>query len=259
MANLEFDDEVSRVVEEFNASAGAAARRAQILQALDPKPGESVLDVGSGPGHQVFEMVPVVGSTGRVQGVDAAESAIEISRRRCADLENVRFDVGEASSLPFEDASFDAVMSSQVFEYLEDVTGPLAEMYRVLKPGGRVLIHDTDWGALLWHSNEPERMARVMEAWDVHLSDPHLPQTLGPKLADAEFANVRAEPFVQLETSYDPTSVSAILMKFIAGYVVSQGIPQDEADAWADELLELGESGDYFFSSNEYIFKADRP
>jgi len=259
MAILEFDDEGSRLVEEFNASAGATTRRAQILHALALQPGDHVLDVGSGPGHQAFEMSSVVGSTGRIAGVDAAASAIEIARRRCAALPNVRFQRGEASNLPFDDATFDAAMSSQVFEYLNDVGRALAEMFRVLTPGGRVLIHDTDWGALLWHASDPDRMARILKIWDGHLADPHLPQTLGRKLTDAGFKNVRAEAVVQVETTYDPSSVSAILMKFVVGYVVSQGISQSEADAWADDLRALGSGGDYFFSLNEYIFTAAKP
>ena len=48
-------------------------------------------------------------------------------------------------------------------------------------------------------------------------------------------------------------------MQFVVGYVVSQGVSQGEVDAWADELIALGSSGDYFFSSNEYIFTADKP
>src|SRR5207244_10091591 len=73
--------------------------------------------------------------------------------------------------------SSDLVMSSQVFEYLDDVASSLSEMLRVLRPGGRVLIHDTDWGALLWHTSDPERMARMLETWDRHLADPHLPRS----------------------------------------------------------------------------------
>jgi SAM-dependent methyltransferase len=259
MAKLEFDDEGSRLVEEFNASAGATARRLSILQALVLNPGDRVLDVGSGPGHQAFEMSPVVGDTGYVAGVDAADSAIEIAQRRCAALHNVRFQRGEAAHLPYDDETFDAVMSSQVFEYLDDVGKALAEMFRVLKPGGRVLIHDTDWGALLWHASDPDRMVRVMKAWDGHLADPHLPQTLGRKLTNAGFKDVRAEVVVHVETTYDPSSVSAILMKFVVGYVVSRGISQREADAWVGDLRSLGASGDYFFSSNEYIFTAAKP
>jgi SAM-dependent methyltransferase len=259
MAKLEFDDEGSRLVEEFNASAGATVRRLKILEALALKPGWCILDVGSGPGHQVFDMSSFIGDSGRIEGIDAAESALDIARHRCSELGNVRFQLGEASNLPFNDATFDAVMSSQVFEYLDDVVTAIVEMFRVLKPGGRVLIHDSEWGAFLWHSSDPDRMARFMKVWDGHLADPHLPQSLGRKLADAGFKNVHAEPVVHVETDYNPSSVSAILMKFVVGYVVSQGISQSEADAWADDLRALGSSGDYFFNHNEYIFTADKP
>ena len=146
---LEFDDETSRVVEEFNTSQGAIERRRRITAALALQPGEAILDVGSGPGNQVFEMSLIIGPDGSVLGIDPAESAIAIASRRCSGLSNVQFQLGEAAQLPFDDKTFDAVMSSQVFEYLDNVSGGLQEMYRVLRPGGRVLIRDTDWGTLL--------------------------------------------------------------------------------------------------------------
>ena len=90
MAKLEFDDEWSRAVEEFNTSAGAVGRRARILAALGLNPGDRVLDVGARPGHQAFELSAVVGEAGRVDGVDLAESAIEIAQSRCSELSNVR-------------------------------------------------------------------------------------------------------------------------------------------------------------------------
>jgi ubiquinone/menaquinone biosynthesis C-methylase UbiE len=256
---LEFDDETSRVVEEFNASQGARERRRRIIAALGLQADEAILDVGSGPGHQVFEISSAVGPGGRVQGIDPAESAIVISSQRCSDLSNVHFVLGDVMQLPFEDDTFDAVMSSQVFEYLENVSDGLREIYRVLRPGGRVLIHDTDWGALLWRSSDAPRMARVMKAWDRHLTDPCLPQTLGSKLRDAGFSNIKVDPIVQLETEFDPGSVSGVLMRFIVGYVESQGITASEASAWKADLEDLGAAGDYFFSSNEYIFVGTKP
>ena len=129
-------------------------------------------------------------------------------------------------------------------------------MYRVLKANGRVLIHDTDWGATLWHSSDDKRMARVMKVWEGHLANPYLPRTLGQRLVEAGFENVRAEAIVQLETDCDASSVSAILTKFVVGYVVSHGISQDVADAWAGDLRELRRRGEHLFSSNEYIFTA---
>lgn len=53
--------------------------------------------------------------------------------------------------------------------------------------------------------------------------------------------------------------MSAVLSKFIGGYVTTEGVPEAEADAWAAELPYLGETGDYFFSSNEYVFTGTRP
>jgi arsenite methyltransferase len=258
MTKIEFDDEWSRAVEAFNASPEAVVRRACILDALALKPGDRVLDVGSGPGHQVAQLSAVVGDAGRVEGVDPAEDAIEIARSRCATLDNVRFHVGNASRLPYDDSTFDAVMSSQVFEYLDDVPCALAEVRRVLKPRGRVLIHDTDWGTALWHSSHPDRTARIMRVWDCHLANPFLPRELGAMLIDAGFANVQAEALVQLATEYDESSAGALLIGFVSSYVVSQGVPQSEADAWASDLRELGARGKYFCSWNEYVFTADR-
>jgi SAM-dependent methyltransferase len=204
-------------------------------------------------------MSSAVGDSGRVAGVDNAENALETAQRRCSGLANVSFYLSDAVDLPLDEATFDAAISTQTFEYLPNVEAALVEIFRVLKPGGRVLIHDTEWDAWAWHSRDRARMNRIMEVWDDHLADPHLPQTLGAKLAAAGFEDVSVEPLVHVETTYDPASLSAILTKFVAGYVTSQGIPESEATAWADDLRDLGSSGDYFFSSNEYIFTAIKP
>jgi ubiquinone/menaquinone biosynthesis C-methylase UbiE len=169
-------------------------------------------------------------------------------------LANVTFEIGKASHLPLPDGGFDAAMSSQTFEYLDDVPKALAEIYRVLKPGGRVLIRDTDWGATVWHTEDNARMSRVLNAWDAHLANPHLPRTLGRSLAQAEFVAVDVETIVQLETHCEPGSLSSVLMQFVADFVTSQGISQEDVDGWAEELRDLSGRGSYFYSSNEYIF-----
>ena len=85
MAKFEFEDEGSRRMDAFSESPGARARRARILEVLAPTPGARVLDVGSGPGHQAFEMASVVGPSGRVDGIDPAATAIDIARHRCTE------------------------------------------------------------------------------------------------------------------------------------------------------------------------------
>src|SRR5215211_5827866 len=101
MSKSEFDDEFLRLVEEFNSSAGAIERRSRILRALDLRPGSHVLDIGSGPGHQVAEIAPIVAPGGLVKGLDSAESAITIARERWTSFDNVEFVSGDAYKLPF--------------------------------------------------------------------------------------------------------------------------------------------------------------
>jgi arsenite methyltransferase len=259
MAKLEFDDEGSRLVEAINNVPDLIRRRQAIMRALNLKTGERVLDVGSGPGHQALEMSPMVGPPGKVDGVDVSESMLQMARSRCDGVSNVQLHKGDAVNLPFQDGTFDAVMSSMVFEYLPDVAGALREVHRVLKPGGRVAIHGCDWGATLWRSSDPARMSRMLKTWDNHLEDKRLPQTLNTKLREAAFKQGDHSVYVIFNPVLNGNAYSYILIEFFKGYNASQGVDQKELDAWADDLYQLGTAGDYFYSSNEYIMVGWKP
>ena len=71
----------------------------------------------------------------------------------------------EAETLS-DNLSFDVVVCTQVAEYVPDVDRALSEAFRVLKPGGRTIFVATDWDAVVWHSENPERMALVMKSWE---------------------------------------------------------------------------------------------
>lgn len=252
--NLQFDDEFSRLVAGINAASTLVRRRQKIREALSLRRGECVLDFGSGPGHLLAEMSPLVGPEGQVHGIDASESMIAMSKKRCTGHDNVTHHIGDAMKMSFEDGYFDAVVSSQVFEYLADVPAALAKVNRVLKPGGRVVLHDSDWGTFVWNSTNPDRMRRFRDLWDRHLCDPHLPQTLGGKLLDAGFAVARTDVHAILETDCNPDSAAHYMIKFVARYLASQDVSQYEIDEWAADLEQLGAAGRFFYNHCEYIF-----
>lgn len=95
---LQFDDDGSRLVEAFNKTPGAVARRRKLLHALALSPGERALDVGSGPGHLALEMAGAIGPSGRVYGVDNSDNMIAMARAHCADQPAVEFRLGDAPS-----------------------------------------------------------------------------------------------------------------------------------------------------------------
>jgi ubiquinone/menaquinone biosynthesis C-methylase UbiE len=255
-----FNEEGSRRTEALYQTPDVVAQRREVLRALELLSGERVLDIGSGPGLLALEMAVAVGPSGKVSGIDSSDSMINIARARCADQHWVEFQSAEATKLPFPDGSFDAAVSTQVYEYVSDITAALAELHRVLRPGGRALILDTDWDSLVWHTTDRARMERIRIVWEAHVADPRLPRTLSPKLKRAGLLLRHREVIPIFNPEYNANSYSYGMIDRIAKFVAGrQGISRKEAAAWAEDLRNLGETGSYFFSLNRYLFLAAKP
>ena len=116
-----------------------------LLEELAPKKGMQVLDIGSGTGETVLAIAEKVGPTGKAVGVDLTPEGIASSREKAKQrkLDKVaEFHQTNATKLPFPNGSFDAVISECVVNLIPDKQKSLNEKVRVLKPGGRVIMHD---------------------------------------------------------------------------------------------------------------------
>ena len=144
---------------------------------------------------------------------------LAVAARRSGERSNVAFHEADATALPTEHGAYDAALSVQVLEYVRDIPAALAELHRSLRPGGRLVIWDVDWSTVSWHSAYPERMERVLDAWDGHLADPALPRTLGSQLRRAGFADVvaRSHAFVSTEATDD--TYGGLVLQFTEQYV----------------------------------------
>jgi ubiquinone/menaquinone biosynthesis C-methylase UbiE len=231
-----------------------------VRAALAAAPGERILDVGCGPGFYCAELLEEVGPGGSIVGLDASASMLALAARRCAGRGNVEFRAAEATSLPVEDASFDAALCVQVLEYVPDFPAGLAQLYRALRPGGRVVVWDVDWATVSWHSTNPGRMARVLSAWDQHLAHPSLPRILAPAMRSAGFEHVEMQAHGFATAEFDPDNYGAATVPMISSFVAGRnGVTRDEASAWADEQRELGQRDEFYFACLQFCFSATRP
>jgi ubiquinone/menaquinone biosynthesis C-methylase UbiE len=259
-ASLQFDQDASNRLVAMYVTPDLVNQRNQVLQTFSIHPGDRVLDVGSGPGFLASSMGDAVGSLGWVCGVDISEPLLEVAKAHCAHQPWVEFRLSDATKLPFPDNQFDIVISTQVLEYVPDVSAALKELHRVLRPAKRAVILDTDWDSIVWHSTNAVRMNRILAAWEEHTADPHLPRTLARKLRQAGF-QVEAQRIIPMfNPVFIPNTFSNLLIDLITPFVTDrQGVTRDEAMAWAQDLRERGEDEEYFFSLNRYLFIAKKP
>ena len=152
------DEEMAAVPEGANLGLGCGNPVA--LASL--KEGETVLDLGSGAGFDCFLAARQVGESGRVIGVDMTPEMIEKARdnARKSDYTNVEFRLGEIENLPAADSSIDAIISNCVINLAPDKKRVFKEAFRVLKPGGRIMVSDIVLTKAL-----PENIKNSIEAY----------------------------------------------------------------------------------------------
>ena len=127
----------------------------------------------------------------------------------------------------------------------------------MLRPGGRLLVLDTDWDSIVWHSSDRERMERVLVAWNEHLADPYLPRRLPGLLRAAGLEPTASAIIPILNAGADRNTYSAGMIGLVAAYVAGRGgVSEADAAAWEQDLDSLGD--DYFFSLSRYVFIAQR-
>ncbi len=154
------------------------------------KPGERVLDLGSGGGFDCFLAARQVGAEGRVVGVDMTSDMIELAQRNAAEsgLANVEFRLGQIEALPVADSSIDVILSNCVVNLSPDKAAVFREAFRVLAPGGRLSISDIVATAPL-----PDSLTESLDAISGCIGGAESVEAIVDWLMAAGFVDVRVE------------------------------------------------------------------
>ena len=183
------DDEKARLPETaVQASLGCGNPTA--LARL--RPGETVLDLGSGGGIDVLLSAGRVGPTGKAYGLDMTDEMLTLARenQRKAGLTNVEFLRGEIEHIPLPDNSVDVIISNCVINLSADKDRAIAEAFRVLKPGGRLAVSDI----VVRGDSAPDPVRRSKELWVGCIAGALEEGRYRDKLSHAGFESIDVEP-----------------------------------------------------------------
>ena len=179
-------------IQDLPAEAAAASLGCGNPTALaELRPGEVVLDLGSGGGIDVLLSARRVGPTGKAYGLDMTDEMLALARenQKKAGLDNVEFLKGEIESIPLPDNAVDVIISNCVINLSADKDRVLAEAFRVLKPGGRFAVSD-----VVVRGEVPAAIRRSVELWIGCVAGALEEQEYRLKLAKAGFEAVDVEP-----------------------------------------------------------------
>jgi SAM-dependent methyltransferase len=238
--------DLARRLEERGRAPDEAEAREVYLTLLGLAPGERVLDVGCGSGVVTREIARRVGAGGRAVGLDPSRALLAVARQLAQEAglaDRIEFREGGALQLPFEDATFDAVVCATVLSHVPNGDTAILELARVLRAGGRLGIFDFDSDMTIYSHPDREVTRRIVAAAsDATAVDGWLGRRLPRLFVQAGLDDVRVRGFFPLDT--ERGSFYANLAERSADVAVKAGAISDaERNVWVAAFHAQHEQG----------------
>jgi SAM-dependent methyltransferase len=220
--------------------------RMEVQRLLELEPGCSVLDVGSGAGEFLIEVASRVERI-RAVGIDISETMVNTASSRAHEAGvTVEFATGDARRLNFPDGSFDRVHCSRVLLHLDDPAAAIAEVSRVLVPGGLVAIVEPDFDAVMIDSDNLDVARAVRRRWAAAVRNPDIGRRLRRLLLESGLELVRlsgaAVPITSLQVAVDQFH----FLDHLEPAVQAGEVDADDAREWR-KWIETADAADRLF------------
>jgi SAM-dependent methyltransferase len=217
--------------------------RNQSNKSFNISAGHKVLDLGCGIGGATLSIAEITGPTGLAAGVDLSSAMIEYATRRTANRREIEFRLGDACSVPYPDGFFDVARSERLFLYLPDRLAAINEMMRVVKPGGRVCLLDTDIDCTGVYSKNPARMRKMTSLVAASMPNPNSAGELPALAREAGLKDLKTELHaISTPHEFFLRSMAGSLSKAAEDGIV----PRAEVEQCLAEQAALHANGDFF-------------
>jgi ubiquinone/menaquinone biosynthesis C-methylase UbiE len=226
--------------------------KARSYDLLELSAGLTVLDVGCGLGDDARRMADAVEPDGRVIGIDSSRRLLDEARARTSAMARLAFVRADGRALPFARASVDRCRIDRSLQHIPEPDRVIREMARVLRPGGRLVAYDNDWGTFAVSSTLRETTGIIQTRWCHAFTNSWIGRDLPRLFIDAGLRDVITEPNVSmirdLELADRVYSLSETLARAVRDGVVSPSM----AEAWSSEQASLSRAGGFLCSLTAY-------
>ena len=233
--------------------------RAIATELLGARLGHRLVDVGCGTGDVARALAGRVGPAGTVLGIEASQTMLAEARRRTGTTTlPIEFRPGDITNLELDDASCDGTLCERVFQHLATPQVAMAELVRITRPGGRIVVIDTDWGLHAVHGADPTLTATILGYWARNAANGLAGRLLPALFADAGLRD--PDVLAETMTSTDPLRPSMPPFTTMAAAAVRAGaVSATDADTWLDQLAEAGRRGHFFWAVTMFAVSSARP
>jgi ubiquinone/menaquinone biosynthesis C-methylase UbiE len=246
---------IAHILELRGAQPCQAKMRRSCLDAAGIAEGMSVIEVGCGTGVIARDVARVVGPSGRLAAVDPSERLLDYARKRppMAGEPPIEWVAGYADSLPFPAHTFDVGLAVTLISHLRNQHAALAELRRVTKVGGKVMLFDQDYQTLVFEHSDRHLTRRILlHGADYNIVDGWCGRKLPGLLAEVGLHHVTCWPFVYSER--DASSYLITIAERFAKLARRHGvIDREEHKTWIGELHARATEGTFYASLNYYF------
>ena len=235
---------VDRTYLDLAAELLAPAKQAGL--AASAWPGARVLDVGSGGGADAVALAEVVGSAGTVDGIDADPfmvAAANMAATAAGVAERVQHKLSRADRIPFADDRFDVARAERVLQHCDDPARVVAEMVRVVRPGGRLVLVDTDWASVSMSCLDPVVERDIARLLLTAVPRPTVGRELGHVLRAAGCLIEDIRPHLIASRDVELIRLITRLPQFQAAAVRDGALAAATDDAWQASCEQLAGAG----------------
>jgi ubiquinone/menaquinone biosynthesis C-methylase UbiE len=210
-----------------------------ILEMMKPQPGSITADLGCGLGFDVRRLAKLVGSEGRTIGVDASLTLLESARAASEGFPAVEFIQADIQSLPFASSFLHSCKVDRTLQHVERPDAVLSEIFRTVRPGGRVVCAEPDWGTFAIEASslgdaEHAVARQVAQLWSQDIRNPRIGHDLRKLLEETGFVDVHVKETVLTTPTFESSEIVFDITQSALRLAASSG--SDEPLAWLAEL-----------------------